>query len=253
MAVDANALIIPGSGTVFMSAANAALPATPLDSFTLNGAAPNGWQNLGHTSKSNTISFSREGGESTPLDTFLASAVRTQKASESWSVNVPALQFDENILDLAFNGDFDSTTGGYTVPASAAPSQAGLFLLMQDNTGKLGFWLPNTTVSLGDAPSVDTEYFMELPLTASILSAPNAVIAAVNGQPGIMQIFKTGLTPPPNWAATTAYTVGQRVKLTGGTVLEATVAGTSGSTAPTAPGTVGGTVTDGTVTWKRTS
>lgn len=56
----------------------------------------------------------------------------------------------------------------------------------------------------------------------------------------------------PAWAATTAYVVNDEVKLTGGAVLQATVAGTSGSTAPTAPA-VGSTVTDGTVTWTRLS
>lgn len=252
MSVDASTLIIPGSGTVFMSAANASLPSTPLTAFSLTGNPPVGWQNLGHTSKSNTIGFTRDGGDTTSLDTFLANAVRVITSSVAWGVNIPALQFDVNTLDLAFNGDFDSVTGGYTVPASADPIAAGLFLLFQDNTGKLGFWLPNTTISLGDAPSVDTEYFMELPLTASILSAPTNVIAAVDGKPGIMQVFKTGLVPPPAWAATTAYTLGKRVTLSGGAILEVTTAGTSGSTAPTAPA-IGSTVTDGTVTWLRIS
>ncbi|HEY1177855.1 MAG TPA: hypothetical protein VGF17_16995 [Phytomonospora sp.] len=55
------------------------------------------------------------------------------------------------------------------------------------------------------------------------------------------------------WTATTAYALGSKVRLSGGDVLEATTAGTSSSTEPTAPGTVGGTVTDGTVTWTRRS
>lgn len=55
---------------------------------------------------------------------------------------------------------------------------------------------------------------------------------------------------PSNWVTATAYTVGNRVRLSGGGILEATTAGTSGETAPTPPA-VGGTVVDGTATWKR--
>ena len=55
---------------------------------------------------------------------------------------------------------------------------------------------------------------------------------------------------PADWAATTAYSVGDQVSVTGGQ-LQATAAGTSGATAPANPASVGGTVTDGTVTWVR--
>lgn len=53
------------------------------------------------------------------------------------------------------------------------------------------------------------------------------------------------------WAASTTYAVGAKVKLAANQFLEATIAGTSGTVAPTAPANVGDTVTDGTVTWKR--
>lgn len=56
--------------------------------------------------------------------------------------------------------------------------------------------------------------------------------------------------PTDDWAATTAYVVGQAVKLTENEALEVTTAGTSGSTEPTPP-ELGETVTDGTVTWTR--
>ena len=49
-----------------------------------------------------------------------------------------------------------------------------------------------------------------------------------------------------------AVTVGQTF-LVNGAILRVTVAGTTAGTVPTLPGAVGGTVTDGTVTWKRVS
>jgi hypothetical protein len=58
------------------------------------------------------------------------------------------------------------------------------------------------------------------------------------------------LTVAP-WAAETEYAVGDTVYVTGGELV-CTVAGESDEAAPTAPGSVGGTVEDGTVTWQRT-
>ena len=199
MSVDATKLVIPGHGTVFHAPKNTLPPTAGLTAFSLtanevmnNETVPVAWKNLGHTSKQNTIAFTKEGGERETIDTFLADAVRTTQGSVSWGVNVAALQFDEDNLDLAFDGDFDPATGGYTVAGSGS-IEAALFLFFQDNTGSIGFWLPNTEVSLGDAPSVDTANFLELPLTASILSAPESVIPAVKGRAGLFQIFKTGL------------------------------------------------------------
>lgn len=55
------------------------------------------------------------------------------------------------------------------------------------------------------------------------------------------------------WEAETYYAKGARVELSSGETLEATEEGTSGTTEPTAPGTTGGTVVDGTITWEQTS
>jgi hypothetical protein len=63
--------------------------------------------------------------------------------------------------------------------------------------------------------------------------------------------YDTGKTAvPKTWTATTAYVLGDYI-IRSGKVLECTTAGTSGASAPTAPGAVGGTVTDGTAVWTR--
>lgn len=56
--------------------------------------------------------------------------------------------------------------------------------------------------------------------------------------------------PSAEWAATTAYAVGDKVILTTGEALEVTVAGTSAALEPNAPTAIDGTVVDDGVTWK---
>lgn len=196
MSVDATKMVIPGRGTVFHAPKNTPCPSNPLgpSGFTLTGNPPSGWTNLGHTSKQNTLAFTKEGGEPEKLGTFLADAQRTIYSDLSWGMTVPALQFDGDVLDMAFNGDFNPETGGYIVPGSVVPVEAALFVYFKDTTGALGFWVPNTVVTLGEAPGTDPANFYELPLNVSIQGATSDVIPEVNGVPGIFEIFKTGLT-----------------------------------------------------------
>ncbi len=84
----------------------------------------------------------------------------------------------------------------------------------------------------GDA-SVDGEYTFDISLTVE--TGPVLDDGAI-----------------PDWEASTAYDLSDAVKLTGGAILECQVAGTSGSSAPTAPG-VGESVTDGDVNWVQVS
>ena len=192
MATDATTTIVPGHGTLFIAPVNTAVPATPLTAFGL-ATVPAGWDNLGHTSKDNLPAFTRDGGDKTSLDTWLADAVGAVYASTSWSLGFNSVQVDKNSLDLSFNGSFD-TDGGYIVPGSDNGIAKALFLLMTDGTGKLGFYIPNTLITLGDSPSIDPTKFFELPISASILSAASGVIpAAANGIPGIMKVYKNTL------------------------------------------------------------
>lgn len=69
--------------------------------------------------------------------------------------------------------------------------------------------------------------------------------------PGVDQITITPTNNLPAWAATTAYSLGDRVEPTTPNtyVYEVTTAGTSGGSEPTWPTTVGSTVVDGTIVW----
>ena len=194
--VDRKKLVIPGYGTLFTADRSATFPINPLAAFALSGSIPVGWERLGHTSKANTAAFGREGGEAESLGTWLEDNVDTIYSSVAWTLGINALQIDKPTLDLAFGGFLDAD-GGYVIPSMNNGLEKQFFLLMQDNTGKLGFWSENSSITGGDAPSIDTANFFEMPLTASIRSADSAKIPATeDGRAGIMKLYKTGLGLP---------------------------------------------------------
>jgi hypothetical protein len=190
MAADAGTLFIPGHGTVFRAPANTPMPEAGPTAFTLGSTVPTGWTSLGHTSKENMISFSTDGGDATVLDTWLQDAVRTIYASVNWTLGINALQLDKPTLDLAFNGAVDADDGGYIIPASNGGLENALFVLAQDTTASLGFYIPNTSTKLGDSPVFDTENFTELPLSSSIQAADADVIPPLaDGRAGLMKLY----------------------------------------------------------------
>jgi hypothetical protein len=223
MGANKSATLVPGHGTLFVANVNTALPGTStlasiLAAFSLTGSDPAGWTSIGHTSKDNLPSFNKDGGDASFLDSWLADAIATVYASTNWSLSFNPLQLDQAGLDLAFGGNFD-TDGGYIVPGSNNGTPKALVLYMTDGTGELLFYIPNTTVAIGDAPSIDAAKFLELPLTASILAADTSVIpAATNGIPGIMKVYKTGATvavPTISAATPSGAAAGQVVRVTG--------------------------------------
>lgn len=227
MGADKTKTIVPGHGTLFVADPDAVFPADWTD-FTLTGPEPAGWTNVGHTSKGTQPAFSKEGGEATILDTWLADGVDVTYSSEQWSLGISALQIDEPNLDLAFGGFFD-TDGAYVVPSSNPGLEGQAFLLATDGTGSLGFWMPNTSTKIGDAPSIDAANFFELPLSLKVLSADDDVIPAnENGTPAIMKIFKSGLAaalPRVKSLSQASGAVGALIEITGSGFTGATGAG----------------------------
>jgi hypothetical protein len=55
--------------------------------------------------------------------------------------------------------------------------------------------MPDTSIALREAPSVATDGYFQIPTAASIQAAAEDVIPAVNGKPGIIKVFKSGLAP----------------------------------------------------------
>ena len=147
MAINGDALLQAARGTVFTAPAKTAIPTAGVKQFLLNsGSVKVGtadtpvWDNLGHTSNSNKISFSKDGGDTTTIDTWLMAAARTSTEAPTITVSGASVQGDKATLKKV-TGGWDGTNGGVIVPIKPIVQKLALFVLAYDDGDKLSFGL----------------------------------------------------------------------------------------------------------------
>jgi hypothetical protein len=158
-------IFIPGQGAVGTQPPNH-LTITPDN---LATEAPD-WTWIGDTSTENNVSLSKEGGEVTRMHGWWKRNRHAEQSPTEWALSVNAIEIIKTSLDLAFNGRVDATDGAYVIPTKSQPVEKAVFLLILFGTERMGIYLGKTSISLGDAPEFDPEAFLELPLSAAILS-----------------------------------------------------------------------------------
>jgi hypothetical protein len=171
-ALDPSKLILPGNGTVLQ--APAGTEPFDLDAFDLNDPLTfEGWELFGHTSRENLPAFSKEGGEVSQKGTWEQSGVRAVNGeAETYTLAINALEVTQDTLELAFGGGvYDATRRRYAVKEIQAQERA-LFLVMLDGTRRAGIDMKNTSIKVGDLPSIDVENFFEVQLLAQVLTDP---------------------------------------------------------------------------------
>jgi hypothetical protein len=168
--MNGNNVIIPGRGAVFTAPVGTAPP----DYLTMTPDAPGGqWLCLGHTSKENPVTISKDGGDVTKFGSWWEDGIAVTREATDWTVTANALELRPAVFDLAFSGRLDDGEDGdnaYIVPAAGGEKELALFILALQGTKRMGVYFGKTSVSLGDAPSFDPTKLFEVPLLASILS-----------------------------------------------------------------------------------
>jgi hypothetical protein len=168
MSFNSGATTIPGKGTVLVADPDTEVA---FDYLTLDptGVLTGGWEALGHTSRENNVSLSKEGGEVTSVGSWWEEILRSTRSGTNWTVTVNSIQIDALTLGLAFGGGtLDTVEGTYDV-GEIVPQNKALFILVVDSTGnRLGLYIPNTSVSIGDAPEFAIDAFFEIQLSAAI-------------------------------------------------------------------------------------
>lgn len=167
------ATTIPGKGTVLVADPDTVAPTDyltldPSDAASMTAKAVD-WEVLGHTSRDNNVSLSKDGGDVNSVGSWWDDVLRSNRAPTNWTITANSIQIDALTLGLAFGGGtLDTVEGSYDV-GDIVPQDKALFILVVDNGGnRLGLYIPNTSVSIGDAPEFPIDAFFEIQLSGAI-------------------------------------------------------------------------------------
>ena len=147
-----------------------------------------GWGNLGHTSRENAVALDKDGDDPEVKGTWQKPSLRQTGGSTTWLLTIPALQLDNDVLNLYFGeGDISDPDAFHVLP-SASPEERALFIVLVDGSNRAALYIPKVSLTSDDAPEFDPENFMEFTIKATVLDH--------TGASGLMSWYRTGLGTP---------------------------------------------------------
>lgn len=163
-------LHIAGIGHVFTAPVDT--PAMDLDGFNFVEAANSAsgsWTWLGDTSEQSMVEFSSEGGDSTPKNTWDRKNVRVVYEAGSVSATINSVNVGEETFKQAFGGA-QVSANSIRVGTNATSTDRAIMIVMEDESGVAGMYLPNTSLR-GRFPVFSTEEFTEIPIDVNVLGS----------------------------------------------------------------------------------
>lgn len=162
MALTDAAVIIPGTGYIYLAPAATVQPASLT-------APASPWENLGHTSRGDGLTITRDGGDSNILGTWQNTALRDRRDPTTYAITLFAHQVDNTVLGLYFGGGDASVAGKFGVTSTTGTTEKAMFVRIVDGANEVGLYVPKVSVGAEDDVSVDPEGFLAFPLRATVL------------------------------------------------------------------------------------
>ena len=156
------AVYIPGTGYIYLAPAGTAVPAS-----LTAPAAP--WANLGHTSREDGLTITRDGGDSEVLGTWQNPSLRERRDPTTFAITMVAHQVDNDVLGLYFGGGDASVANTFGVTSTTGTSDRAMFVRIVDGANEVGMYLPKVSISSEDDVEIDPEGFLSFPLRATVL------------------------------------------------------------------------------------
>jgi len=173
MALDDAAVIIPGTGFVYVAPAGTVVPSDKV-----NPASP--WRDLGHTSIDDGLTITKDGGDSNILGTWRNPALRDRRDPVVFALTIHLLQLSNDTLSMYFGIGDTTVDGVFGVALIPEPVQLAMFIRIVDGDNGMQVYLPKVSVGSDDDVEVDVENFLAFPVRATILG--------ITGQP-LMEFY----------------------------------------------------------------
>jgi hypothetical protein len=169
MAMDDNALMVPGIGHLyFQEIADTDAVVPPPDPMAPD---PLLWPEVGHTSREAPFNITHEGGEVTTHGTWQKPAARTSQTPLTRGVTFTLLQWDLLAFRMYYGAQGALDTDGYfMVPDNPDPITGALFARIDDGGYYVPIFMPRVQITRAADVEMDAENLSGHPVRAALLS-----------------------------------------------------------------------------------
>jgi hypothetical protein len=162
VALTDSAVLIPGTGFMYTAPAETVIPAS-----LTSPAAP--WENLGHTSRDDGLTITRDGGDSEVIGTWQNPSLRERRDPTTFAITAFLHQVDNEVLSMYFGPGDVATADRFGVTSSTATIERALYVRIIDGTNEVGLYIPKVSISSEDDVEVDVEGFLAFPVRCTVL------------------------------------------------------------------------------------
>lgn len=138
--------------------------------------APNGWTNIGHTSRDDLPEFGFDGGDTEVRGTWQNESLRevvTEPIADYLTIFLA--EFDTESFELYYGRNASKTPGVFGVSGGTqVPVEVALFIIIVDGDTKIGFYAPKASVRRDDSVQLAVDEFATLPVRATFLKYGSA-------------------------------------------------------------------------------
>lgn len=175
MALNGNKTLKVSNAHFYWKAESGAAAPSTLDASAVKAA---GYEDIGHSSISNILASSTEGGETTTLGSIQNPALRQSTTAAIRSFTVNLLQWDDLALKLFYGANTVIESGKISIPQTPNPSEGTWLAVLEDGENKIAIHAAKcSAIGDGDMSIADSDSLAELPVKFTPIALDDSISA----------------------------------------------------------------------------